>query len=135
MLPQVNESGHTPNHTPSHTHHEFPRQYSDTFEPPHASEMYSHEGPGSVSMSQTTTSPCSTMDSRQHPVLDLDITQTEETQREEGEGEGEGAGEGEQEGDREGDIIKLMQHSTSREDHTLTHSMIDTETSDIDEPS
>ena len=109
VLPQVNGSGHTPNHTPSYTYHEFPHQYSHSFEPPHASEMYSqsfepphasdmysHEGPASLSMSQATTSPCSTMDSRQHPVLDLDITQTEESHREEGEGEEEGAGEGEE---------------------------------------
>ena len=58
-----------------------------------------------------------------------DLEAWEEEEEEEGEGDGE-----KEEGEGEGDI-RLMQHSTSREDHTLTHSMIDTEISDNDEPS
>ena len=47
----------------------------------------------------------------------------------------EGEGETEKEGEEEGDIVRLIQHSVSREDHSLTHSMVDTEVSDNDEPS
>ena len=53
-----------------------------------------------ASMSQAATSPYSTLESGQHPVMDLVIAQIEETQQE-GQREGQGQGEGEGEGDHE----------------------------------
>ena len=81
MPSRLIESGHTPTHT-----HDLPHQYSN-------------EGPALITTSQTSTCLYGDMESeQQHPVLDLDITQTEEPQREDAEGEGEGERGGEDRG-------------------------------------
>ena len=74
-----------------------------------------------MSMSQTSTSPYSTMESGQHPVMDLEITQIEESQRDDDGGEGDGERETAHTGEVGRDVDMQQERGTHEEPPSPVH--------------